>query len=47
MACFVKQLGARPVWNTEFANHKLLTIDPKGSDPDEWPENLRVQEFPQ
>lgn len=46
--CFVKQLGARPVmpcWpdGTE-AVAKLK--DPKGGDMEEWPEDLRVREWP-
>jgi protein gp37 len=51
--CFVKQLGARPV----DAGHWRGTIpvehyppldfnDPKGGDSSEWPEDLRVQEYP-
>jgi protein gp37 len=53
VACFVKQLGAIPidpprdaiyendVWN--MADIK----DPKGGNWDEWPEDLRVREYPQ
>jgi len=37
---FVKQLGA--AWAK--ANHAR---DSKGGDPDEWPEDLRIREFPQ
>jgi protein gp37 len=40
---FVKQLGSRPVWSS--------SADPvgpgKNDDPDEWPEDLRVREWPQ
>lgn len=36
---FVKQLGS--VWARETGAR-----DPKGGDPDEWPEDLRVREFP-
>lgn len=42
--CFVKQLGSNPImepgpitWPCEH---------PKGGEPDEWPEDLRVREFP-
>ena len=43
--CFVKQLGEYPVW----AGAKCSPIAPargKCADPDEWPESLRVREFP-
>lgn len=65
VACFVKQLGSRPVWNPadkcdqwpeyvrfdyqnagESSRHRIVLRDPKGGDPDEWPEDLRVREFP-
>jgi protein gp37 len=36
--CFVKQLGRRPVG--------LRLVDKKGGDPAEWPEDVRVREFP-
>lgn len=39
--CFVKQLGSNPsgvLWGLR---------DRKGGDPSEWPEDLRVQEFPE
>lgn len=40
---FVKQLGARP----EDAGAPVLLSDRShGADPNEWPEDLRVQEFP-
>lgn len=47
---FVKQLGSNCI--AEFDdNHGTVTgrihcSDPKGGDPDEWPEDLRVREFP-
>ncbi len=44
-ACFVKQLGAYPVW----AGAKCTPIEPargKCDNPMEWPESLRVQQFP-
>lgn len=43
--CFVKQFGA----NAEEgfgANRKIRLIDKKGGDPAEWPEDLRVRQFP-
>ncbi len=40
---FVKQLGARPMEN----NIPLRLKDRKGGDPAEWPEDLRVREFPE
>lgn len=40
---FVKQLGAHVIWNGE---RKRLG-DPKGGDWNEWPESLRVREFPE
>jgi protein gp37 len=48
VACFVKQLGARP---TDTRGDPVLDWqrklrDPKGGDPTEWPANLRVQAFP-
>jgi protein gp37 len=47
VACFVKQVGAKPL--AEFAPRcdSLITLkDRKGGDPLEWPEDLRVREFP-
>lgn len=50
VACFVKQLGARPLTqlgvNDGHPAHWPVA-DPKGSDPDEWPEDLRVRQFPE
>lgn len=56
VACFVKQLGARPVMCAGLAWDNLLEPpapgqefrcgDRKGADPSEWPEELRVQEYP-
>lgn len=44
VACFVKQLGARPFLGK---TPTLLEIRSRaGSDPAEWPEDLRVQQFP-
>ena len=42
VACFVKQVGRQP-WD----NGKALKLkSSKGGDMDEWPENIRVREFP-
>lgn len=45
--CFIKQLGANPLfekWDVAFERN---IKDPKGGDPDEWPEDLRVREMPE
>lgn len=42
--CFVKQLGSRPLSNRGPQLIKLK--HPKGGDPSEWPEDLRVRQFP-
>jgi protein gp37 len=60
--CFVKQLGARPMWPTPIVDQSPDSIvrhgeydpgdlsmrlkDRKGGDPSEWPEDIRVREFP-
>lgn len=54
---FVKQLGSLatvqeaaalqyPNLTFDKPNWKLILSDPKGGDPTEWPEDLRVREFP-
>lgn len=43
--CFVKQLGSNSFQRTMQRDEWVLD-DPKGGDPSEWPEDLRVQEFP-
>lgn len=40
---FVKQLGAHPIMGREDAQ---IVRDKKGGDPSEWPEDLRVRQFP-
>lgn len=57
--CFVKQLGAhvahtgadpRLSWAAGQWDHKTCRVtmkQPKGGDPAEWPEDLRVREFPE
>lgn len=52
VACFVKQLGAHPVRPPDGLYfgpaHALIPIrDPKGGDAAEWPEDLRVRQFPE
>ncbi len=42
--CFVKQLGARPFSFDDQMDLRLA--DRKGGDPEEWPDDLRVREFP-
>lgn len=52
VACFVKQLGANIIMDGPFGEDRelheiqLSTKHPKGGDVDEWPEDLRVREFP-
>jgi protein gp37 len=48
VACFVKQLGARPVDDESLAGGKAIDRlkDKHGGDWDEWPADLRVREFP-
>lgn len=43
---FVKQLGAAPKRIGMLKFHPLDLRDPKGGDMAEWPEDLRVREFP-
>lgn len=46
VACFVKQLGARPEgWNP--GKGEGWELDRKGGHPDEWPDDLNVREFPE
>jgi protein gp37 len=49
--CFVKQLGARPVVQHPVGQPGELVearlADRKGGDPSEWPEDLRVREWPE
>jgi len=42
--CFVKQLGSgNKSWHDGFSGHRITG---KGGNPAEWPENLRVREYP-
>jgi len=43
VACFVKQMGAAPY----FRERPFCFKDKKGGDMTEWPEDLRVREFPE
>jgi protein gp37 len=45
VACFVKQVGARPYYGTPECGPKLC--DRKGGDISEWPVDIRVREYPQ
>lgn len=48
--CFVKQLGSRPFVRTGHRDggDELYSFrDPKGGDADEWPEDMRVRQFPE
>jgi protein gp37 len=42
VACFVKQVGRRPVENGK----PLKLVSSKGGDWNEWPEDLRVRQYP-
>lgn len=53
--CFVKQLGSNPVVHScrnescthpDYGIETIRLKDRKGGDPAEWPEHLRVREFP-
>lgn len=50
--CFVKQLGSKPVLSTQFGHDAVKDvpiqniIHSKGGNIAEWPEDLRVREFP-
>lgn len=53
IACFVKQLGATAYAQPVYHEGRIVggvtreLDDRKGGDPSEWPEDLRVREFPQ
>ncbi len=53
VACFVKQIGARPTYfddggmtGAELPDAPYQSQDPKGGDPAEWPEDLRIRQLP-
>jgi len=48
VACFVKQLGANPQRPEPYQGMPEYPYSTgKGGDPNEWPEDLRVRQFPQ
>jgi len=50
VACFVKQLGARPFWCVDYPRLGPIDSalrDKKGGDPSEWPTDLRVRQYPE
>lgn len=52
VACFVKQLGSRPVrdgLDNREGDHDIVMrlADRKGADMSEWPEDLRVRQYPE
>lgn len=53
VACFVKQVGSRPLAESKHDSPLPDVVcvatraDRKGGDPSEWPEDLRVREFPE
>jgi len=52
VAVFVKQLGSNPIDNNEYIidvatnNFSLRLKDPKGGDINEFPEDLKIRQFP-
>lgn len=48
VACFVKQLGAKPTYppRPDCEPVEMMLFDRKGGDMAEWPADLRVREFP-
>lgn len=48
VACFIKQMGSRWIMDFDPPDKPVIGTwkDPKGGDPDEWPADLRVREFP-
>jgi protein gp37 len=47
VACFVKQLGKHPLTSGDRQNSRLILADKKGGDMAEWPDALRVRQFPE
>ena len=51
--CFVKQLGSDPFFDPPVMDFSQIGMGPrnlkhpKGGDPAEWPEDLRVRQFPE
>jgi hypothetical protein len=47
IGCYVKQLGANARRNGEDESETRMSLnDPKGGNMAEWPEDLRVRQFP-
>lgn len=46
VACFVKQFGSAPLITLNGREAVMRLLDPKGGDPTEWADDLRVREFP-
>ena len=46
LPCFVKQMGSRCYEQRGNQRVHIHHDDPKGADPAEWPEDLRVRQFP-
>lgn len=46
VACFVKQLGSNAIAISDMGIFDLSNTRGKANNPDEWPENLRVRQFP-
>jgi protein gp37 len=48
VACFIKQLGAAPTMREDDDTYSVYLDlrDSHGGDPSEWPEDLRVREYP-
>jgi hypothetical protein len=46
VACFVKQLGSKPYLNGRPFPLRVKPGGNKGGDPEEWPADLRVREWP-
>jgi protein gp37 len=46
VACFIKQLGAKPYCDPACDDSTVKLHDSHGGDPAEWPEDLRVRQFP-
>lgn len=44
VACFVKQMGSN---SRLYDTTRIIYKSSKGADPDEWPEDLRVQQYPE
>lgn len=46
VACFVKQIGAKPFNSLDPDYPRVKIKDKKGGSMEEWPINIRVREFP-